>query len=211
MTRQISNGVNYEKLPSEETITKTAEAIKQRGIEVIMADNKEEALEKIKSLIPEGASVMNGSSTTLDEIGFVDYLKSGKYSWKNLHEPISKEQDQQKRMILMRQATLADYFLGSVNAIAETGELVAADASGSRIGAYPFAAGKVILVSGINKIVLTLEDAIKRVREYVYPLENERAKRVYGTGSVVGKILITEREIFPQRTTLILVKEKLGF
>lgn len=203
--------MNYEKLPSEETIAKTAEAIKQRGIAMIVVSNKEEALEKVKSLIPEGASVMNGSSTTLDEIGFIEYLQSGKHQWQNLHEPILKEQDQQKRMELMRQAILADYFLGSINAIAETGELVAADASGSRIGAYPFAAGKVILVSGVNKIVPKLEDAIKRVREYAYPLEDERAKKVYGMGSVVGKMLIIEKEIFPQRTTLILVKEKLGF
>jgi len=203
--------MNYETLPSEETITKTAEAIKQRGIEVIIVNSKEEALAKVKELIPEGATVMNGSSTTLDEIGFVEYLKQGKHPWKNLHDPILQEQDQQKRMELMRQAVLADYFLGSTNAIAETGELVSADASGSRVGAYPFAAGKVILVSGINKIVPTLEDAIKRVREYAYPLENERAKKVYGMGSMVGKMLITEKEMFPQRTTLILVKEKLGF
>lgn len=203
--------MNYKTLPSEEVTAKTAEAIKQRGVEVIVVNNKAEALAKIKELIPEGVTIMNGSSITLDEIGFVDYLKQGKHSWKNLHDPILKEQDQQKRTELMRQAVFADYFLGSTNAIAETGELVSADASGSRVGAYPFAAGKVILVSGINKIVPTLEDAMKRVREYVYPLENERAKKAYGMDSFVGKMLITEREMLPQRTTLILVKEKLGF
>lgn len=203
--------MNYETLPPEEIIAKTAEAIKQRNIEVVIVNNKKEALEKIKELIPESATVMNGSSTTLQEIGFVDYLMSGQHPWKNLHEPILKEQDRQKRSVLMRQAVLADYFLGSVNAVAETGELVSADASGSRVGAYPFAAGKVILVSGTNKIVPTLQDAIKRVREYVYPLENERSKKAYGMGSFVGKIIIVEKEMFPQRITLILVKEKLGF
>ncbi len=205
------NTMDYEKLPSEEVIAKTAEAIKRRGVEVIVVSDKKEALDEVKSLIPKDATVMNGSSTTLDEIGFVEYLKSGEHQWQNLHEPILGEQDRQKRVVLMRQAILADYFLGSVNAIAETGELAAADASGSRIGAYPFAADKVILVSGANKIVPTFEDAIKRVREYAYPLEDERAKKAYGMGSVVGKMLIIEQEIFPQRTTLILVREKLGF
>lgn len=203
--------MNYETLPPEETIAKTAEAIKRRGIEVIIVNDGKEALEKIKNLIPENATVMNGSSTTLEEIGFTEYLRSGKHPWENLHQPILQEQDPRKKAKLTRQALLADYFLGSINAIAQTGELVAADASGSRVGAYPFAAGKVILVSGINKIVPTFEDAIKRVREYVYPLENERAKKAYGMESMIGKMLLIEKEMFPQRTYLILVKEKLGF
>lgn len=203
--------MNYNTPSSKEIITKTAQAIKKRGIEVIIVNNKEEALERVKEIIPKGAAVMNGSSTTLQEIGFVDYLASKNHPWKNLHDSILEEKDQQKQAELRRKSVTADYFLGSVNAIAETGELVAADASGSRVGAYPFAAGKVILVSGVNKIVPTLEEAIKRVREYVYPLENERAKKAYGMGSVIGKMLIIEKEISPQRITLVLVKEKLGF
>jgi hypothetical protein len=52
---------------------------------------------------------------------------------------------------------------------------------------------------------------MKRIKEYVYPLEDERAKRVYGMSSTMGKWVILEREIIPNRTTLILVKERLGF
>jgi hypothetical protein len=77
-------------------------------------------------------------------------------------------------------------FLGSVNAITQAGELVACDASGSRVGAYPFAAKKLVLVAGIQKIVPTLEDAIKRIREYVYPLEDKRAMKAYGMHSSQG-------------------------
>lgn len=60
----------------------------------------------------------------------------------------------------------SDYFLGSVNAIAQTGELVAADMSGSRIGAYPFAAGNLVIISGTNKIMEDLESARKRLWNY---------------------------------------------
>jgi L-lactate utilization protein LutB len=203
--------MDYNTIPSQETIQRTIAAIKERGVDVVLVENKQEALEKVKSLIPAGKTVMEGSSTTLRQIGFIDYLKSGTHPWKALHGQILKEEDEQRRAEMMREALLADYFLGSVNAIAQTGELVAADASGSRVGAYPYAAGKVILVSGVNKIVPTLEDAIRRVREYVYPLENERAKKAYGMSSVIGKMLIIEKEIFPERTTLVLVKKKLGF
>ncbi len=204
--------MNYETIPQEEVIEKTVDAVKSRGINVILVDTKEEALEKVKELIPERKSIMNGSSRTLEEIGFIDYLKENTDKWNNLHVPAMMEKDQMKQMQMMKEAQLAEYFLGSVNAIAETGELVAADASGSRIGAYPFAAGKVLLVAGVNKIVPTLNDAMTRIREYVLPLESERVKRDMGMpGSMVGKMLIFEREMFEGRTTLILVKEKLGY
>lgn len=203
--------MDYNVLPSDEIIEKTAEKIRQNGIEVFVVPNGGEALTKIKEIIPLDATVMNGSSTTLEQIGFVEHLATEEHPWKNLHDAILKEQDPEKKAKLRKESILADYFLGSVNAIAETGELVASDASGSRVGAYPFAAGHVLLVSGANKIVPTLQDAIKRIWEYVYPLENERAKKAYGRGSTVGKTVIIHKEIFPQRTTLILVKEKLGF
>jgi hypothetical protein len=61
----------------------------------------------------------------------------------------------------------AEYFLSGVNAIAITGEHVSCDASGSRAGAWPFAARNLILVSGVNKIVPSLQDALQRVMEYM--------------------------------------------
>ena len=202
--------MNYNKLPNEKVLNETIENIKSRGINVILVDNRNDALEKVKSLIPKNSEVYNGSSTTLHEIGFVDYLDNNEHGWNNLHEKILKEKDQAKQTELRRKNVTAEYFLGSVNAIAKTGELVSCDASGSRVTAYPFAAKNLILVSGINKITSSLLNAIKRVREYAYPLEDERAKKAYGFSSTIGKWVIIEREIFKDRTTLILVKEKLG-
>ena len=85
------------------------------------------------------------------------------------------------------------------------------DASGSRVGAWPFAAGHLILVAGVNKIVPSFDDAMKRVKEYAYPLENARAQKVYGTASIIGKYVILSHERIPGRTHLILVKEALGY
>jgi len=205
------NKKQYIKIPDKEELQEAVEAIKSRGINVIVVDNKEQALEKIIELIPKGMEVSNGSSTTLNEIGFIDYLKSKKHGWRNLHEEILKEKDIAKQMDLRRKSITAEYFLGSVNAIAKSGELVACDASGSRVTAYPFAAKNLILVAGIQKITKNLDEAIKRIREHVYPLENKRAQEAYGVSSTIGKWIIIEREIIPNRTTLILIKEKLGF
>lgn len=205
------NEKKWTRIPDEKTLNETIEAIKSRGINVILINNRNEALEKIKELIPEGAEIMNGSSTTLIEIGFIDYLKSGKHKWKNLHEEILKESNSERQQNLRRKSVTAEYFLASVNAIAKTGQLVACDASGSRVSAYPFAAKKVILVAGIQKITDNLEEAMKRIREYTYPLEYQRSRKAYGVPSTLGKWVIIERERIPDRITLILVKERLGF
>jgi LUD domain len=202
---------NWTKIPDEKELKETIKAIELRGINVILVDNKIEALERIKKIIPKGSSIANGGSTTLAEIGFVDYLKEGDHGWKNLHNEVLKENDLSKQTDLRRKMDTADYFLGSVNAISKNGELVACDASGSRVSAYPFAAKNLLIVSGYQKITNNLEEAMKRIREYVFSLENERAKKVYGVGSTLGKWVIIEKEMFPNRTTLILVKEKLGF
>ncbi|GIU68704.1 MAG: hypothetical protein KatS3mg001_554 [Candidatus Pacearchaeota archaeon] len=202
---------NWLKIPKEKEIHETISSLKNRGINVFIVGNKKEALEKIKEIIPKRSEIMFGSSLTLEEIGFFSLLESEKNRWKNFSEKIKNENDPSKRQDLRRKAVTAEYFLGSVNAIAKTGELVACDASGSRVGAYPFAAKNLILVAGIQKITKNLEEAIKRVREYVFPLENERAKKIYGMPSATAKWVIIEREIIPNRINLILVKEKLGF
>lgn len=57
-----------------------------------------------------------------------------------------------------------------------------------------------------------LDAALKRINEYVLPLESERVKIAYGMDkSNVSKLLVINKEIAPDRITVILVKEKLGF
>jgi hypothetical protein len=69
----------------------------------------------------------------------------------------------------------------------------------------------VIWVVGSQKIVPTLDDAMRRVEEYALPLEDARARLAYGQGSFIGKVLTFHREYMPDRIYVILVKEKLGF
>ncbi len=201
-----------EHLASDETIKKTVASLKERNINVVVVATRAEALEKIKELIPAGAGVMNGSSVTLQEIGFVDYLQKGNHKWKNIHEDILKEKDPVKQVELRKQSVSTPYFLGSVHAITEEGQVIVASASGSQIPSYAFTSDNVIWVAGAQKIVPDLDSAMKRLNEYVIPLENKRMQGVGYPGTILGRVLIFEREIMPNRhITLILVKEKLGF
>jgi hypothetical protein len=165
----------------------------------------------LKKVIPAGAEVMNGSSTTLIEIGYEDYISGNESGWNLVHKVITAENNDKKRAELRRKAVAADYFISGANAIARTGEIVACDATGSRVGAWPFAAGCLVLVAGVNKIVPTLADALDRVRKYAYPLENVRAKKAYGIPSTIGKCVILSQERNEGRVVLILIKESLGY
>jgi len=207
----IDVDATLDELPSDETIERTVENLEANGFEVVVADSAAEALETLQSHIPAGVSVMNGHSTTLEEIGFAEQLTEGDHEWESLPDEIWSIDDDAKRQAARRESQTADYFLGSVNAIAQTGALVAADRSGSRIGAYPFAASNVVIVSGVNKIVPTLEDALDRLESVAYPLENERAKDAYGVESAIAKQLIFRKELDDGRTTVVLIREQLGY
>jgi hypothetical protein len=198
-------------IPDDNIIKVTLKAITRRGINVIFVENRAEALAKLTELIPKDAEVMAGSSTTLEEIGFSNYLELHDKLWKSLNQEIRMENDSAKRHEIRRRAVTAEYFLGSINAISMNGELVACDRSGSRVGAYLYAAKKLLLVAGAQKITANLEEAIKRVEEFVYPLENKRAMKAEGTPSAPNKWAIIKGETIPDRITLILVRESLGF
>lgn len=205
--------MSFNKLPTSDTVQKTVKAVMARGINVILVNNKTEALTQLKQLIPAGAPVITASSQTLTEIGLDDIFISGEHPWKNLKTEILAEKDPIKQTILRKQATLSDYYLGSVNAIAESGEIVFGSATGSQLPAYAFSSSHVIWVAGTQKITVNLEEAIRRVREYVTPLVDEQIKRMGGPGTTMGKLMIFEREVpfLKRQITLILVNEVLGF
>jgi L-lactate utilization protein LutC len=200
-------------LATSETITKTAEALTANHFLPIVVATKEEALAKIKELIPEGASVMNGASRTLEEIGFIEYFKSDAHKWSNLHKAILAESDPVKQGLLRRQSVASDFYLGSAHAVTETGELMFASNSGSQLPHLAFTSPNIVLVVGTQKIVPTLQEASRRIDEDVIPLEDVRMKEVYGYGTLRAKTLILHKEnpAMGRKIHVIFVNEKLGF
>jgi hypothetical protein len=112
---------------------------------------------------------------------------------------------------IRRRTAAPDVMLGSVNAVTESGSLVAASAGGRQLASYAGGAGRVILVVGAQKIVSDLDAALKRIDEYVLPLEDARTQEAYGIRAGVNKLLIVNREVTPGRITVVLVDEGLGF
>lgn len=203
----------FDKLATPEEIKQTIEALKNNNVEAELVINKAMALARIKELIPKGASVMNGASVTLEEIGFVDFLKSGEHGWNNLHEAIVAEEDPTKQSILRKQALLSDYYLGSVHALTQNGIFVVASNTGSQLPHIAFSSQNLLLVVGAQKIVRDLDQAMERLNRYVIPLEDKHMLGKYGVHTYPSKVLIFNREnpVMGRSIRIILVKEKLGF
>lgn len=201
----------WKELPTDDDLEQTVKKLQENGMNAIIVETKKEAKEKVASLLPEHAEVIDMTSVTLAETGIQDMiLNSGKYeAVKNTFEKLTKETDSK----LMRQMGAApDYAIGSVHAVTKDGHVLIASNTGSQLPAYAYGAGNVIWVVGAQKIVTDIEAGMKRIYDYVLPLEADRARKAYGVeGSNVSKVLIINKEVNPERIHLILVKENLGF
>jgi hypothetical protein len=124
------------------------------------------------------------------------------------------ENDTFKRNQLRGQALLADFFVSSVQAVAETGQIVLASGSGSQLASSVYSSPNVVWVVGAQKIVPTLEDALRRVREVCVPKVAEMAEGMSKPElGVLAKILIFEREMeyTGRKIHLIFVEQSLGY
>lgn len=205
--------MSYDTLASQSSVDTVNSVFTAKGFHIDTFGSKEEALKRIIELIPKGSSVMNGSSKTLEQIGYQEYLKTANHGWTDLHKTVRTETDPLKRAELRKKALTADFYLGSVHAITETGDFIVASSTGSQLPHIAFSSPNIILVIGTQKIVPTFTDAMKRLEEYVVPLKNEHMKQLYGVGTQLNKILIVKGEnaSLKRAIHIILVQESLGF
>lgn len=201
----------WNKLADTESLNRVVAALKENGIEPEVVETAGEAKKRILELIPQGSEVMTMTSQTLEASGISSEINtSGKYD--SVRERFNSLGQDSNHREMKKLGAGPQYCIGSVHALTEDGHCLIASATGSQLPAYAYGSDKVIWVVGTQKVVKNTEDGIKRVYEYVLPLESERAKKAYGVpGSAVNKLLIFNKEFTPGRVTLILVKEKLGF
>lgn len=197
-------------LASEEQITKTVQALETNGIRTVVVETGEEARARVLDLIPSGVEVYNSPSRTLELIGLAADIEHA-----TRFQPVRarlRSLDRATQQREMRRLTASpDVLVGSVHAITEQGEVLIASAVGSQVGPAALGAGTVIWVVGTQKLVRTLDDGFRRIREYSYPLEDVRTRQVYGQPSAINKLLIVNGEMLPGRITIVLVKQNLGF
>lgn len=142
-------------------IEKTLRNIRGRNMDVLHFATAEDAADYLASQI-SGKSVGIGGSKTIEALGIYERLREKNdvhWHWKD-----GASAD------VFRKAESAQVYLSSVNAIAETGELVNIDGRGNRVASLSFGEGKAIyIVAGTNKICPDLASAVERARTIAAP------------------------------------------
>lgn len=181
--------------------------------------NKEEALEKALELIPKGVSVGWGGALSAQQIGLIDAVNVGEYVAIDRDKASSPAQ----RVEIMKQAMLADVFITGANALSMDGQMVNIDGNGNRVAAIVYGPDSVIVIAGMNKVVDTLEDAVRRARTVAAPMNMQRFKLATpctttaqcadckSEGCICNQLLITRNSKPAGRIKVILVGEELGF
>ena len=191
-------------------LTNTLKALAANGFRAELVKDGQKAKERALAIIPIGAQVFTTTSQTLEQTGIAKEInESAKYDAVRPRLYAMNKNTQKKEMAKL--GASADWGISSVAAITEDGHLLIASASGSQLPSHAYAAENVIFVAGTQKVVANIQEGIKRIYEYAYPLEDERAQKAYGVRSGVNKILIINKELAPGRIRIILANEKLGF
>lgn len=200
----------WEQLADKATIDKIIKALKNNGIQALVAEDRKEAEKKVLEILPQKAEVMTMTSVTLDTTGISGEInESGRYS--SVRSKLMSMDRGTQGLEMQKMGAAPEWVVGSVHAVTEDGQVLIASNSGSQLPSYAYGASHVIWVVGTQKIVKNIDEGLKRIKEYCFPLEDKRAQKAYGMHSNVSKILIVNKEMTPNRITMILVKEKLGF
>jgi hypothetical protein len=206
----LGTKVEFNELASEGQIERTVRALEANGIHAVIAENGGAAKRLFFELIPDGSEVFLGASVTLEQLGIREEIdKSGRFDALR-PKMFAMNRETQGREI-RKLGGAPDFAAGSVHAVTEDGQVLIASNTGSQLGAYASSAGKVIWVVGAQKLVKDMNEGLRRIYDYIVPLEEQHMRQLYKVSTHVSKLLIINREIRPNRITLIVVKEKLGY
>lgn len=193
--------------------------LKSRHFDAYYCDNAQEALEKALDLIPEGASIGWGGTVSATQIGLLDAIRQGNY------QAIDRDscQTPEEKEEAARKALFADVFITGANAMSIDGQMVSIDGTGNRVAAIIYGPKKVIVITGMNKVCDTLDEAIRRARTVASPMNMQRFLRdtpcaVTGTcadckseACICNQILVTRHCRPIGRIQYIVVGEDLGY
>ena len=213
----------YQKQRNKKLGDRVVNELKKRYFDAYYFDSAKEALEKAIELIPHDKTIAWGGSMSIIECGLLDHILKNDY--KVINRDTARNQEE-KDLLLKQSLTSYTYLMGT-NAISEQGELVNIDCIGNRTAALMFGPEQVIIIAGMNKVMPTLDSAVKRARNYAAPTNMQR---VAGSGlrqtpcysmgscfdcvskdSICSHIVITRLCNPIKRIKVILTGESLGF
>ncbi len=210
-----------QKWANERKISDLIKVLEERQFGAVMAKDKDDARRIVMDMIPEGSTIAVGGSVTLNETGILDEIRSDKYKFIDRYNTKSFEEMLDK----YREGYHADVLVSSTNAVTMRGQLVNIDCTGNRTSQIVFGPKKVIIVAGVNKIVETVEDGIRRAKS-IAPLnarrithktpcaadDNIKCSECHCDARICNVTSIVDGcHYFPKRITIVLAPENLGY
>ena len=163
----------YWELKARNTVT----ALNENGFNAYYENTAEDAVTRILSYVPPDALVGLGGSVTLREMQVPDLLRERGNRvadhWEARRSGASPEEVREIRM----QHLNSDVFITSTNAVTEDGQLINVDGGGQRVAAMIYGPKRVIVVTGVNKIVGDIDEGIWRARNVAAPMNTKRLSR----------------------------------
>jgi hypothetical protein len=199
----------FERPADRERLERAAAALARRGFKADVAESAEHARRLILDAIPEGAEVHSALSETMRELGITAEIdESGRYESVRLRlNALDRTTQNRERRKL---GAAPDYIVGSAAAVTDDGEVIVGSGSGSQLGAYAYAGGNVILAVGHQKLVGSVDEGLRRLREYSLPREFSRMQQAGYPGTLLAKTLIIHYEP-AGRIRVVLVQATLGY
>jgi len=192
-------------------LLQAAENLRERGYRVSVFRTKEEAAQYLLDTLA-GEVIGIGGSRTVEELDVYDRLRENNTVWWHWKDPASRE----------KYGEFTAY-LCSVNALAETGEMVNIDGTGNRVASSLYGPKRMFFIIGANKLAPDLPAALARAKASVIPNAERLGRKVpcVVTGKCMdcrspdrlcGATVIYDRPMQGGRTTeILLIDETLGF
>ncbi|MBO7690598.1 MAG: lactate utilization protein [Clostridia bacterium] len=194
---------------------KVIKGLESRNMTGYYAASKEEALQKALELIPEGSTVTMGGAMSAVEIGLVDAVRNGNYTFLDRMAADPRES--------LLAGYDADVFLTSANAMTDDGILVNIDGNANRVSYIANGPKKVLVIVSLNKVCSDIDHAMKRARNVAATTNAQRFEvktpcKQTGTcanckspDTICCQFLITRFSRHAGRIHVILVNDVLGF
>lgn len=195
---------------SDERLARIVTALEANNLSPVVVETGQQARQAVLDRLPEGATVFTSNSHTLEAIGVRSEIEQSS-RFQAVRPRLLALKRQQRVREMRHLGASPDVVIGSVHAVTEQGHVLIASGTGSQLASYAYGAQTVIWVVGKQKLVRDLDEELQRIQEYCYPLENARMRERSGQETIIGKILLVQREITPGRIAVVLVKENLGF
>lgn len=192
--------------------------LQSRHFEAYYCENEEAALEKALELIPKGSTVGWGGAMSAQQIGLLDALNAGEYNAIDR----DKAPNPAEREKAMKQCLLADVFVTGANALSIDGQMVNIDGNGNRVAPIVYGPDSIVVIAGMNKVMDSLEDAVRRARTVAAPSNKQRFAlqtpcEITGTcadcrsdGCICNQILVTRNCKPAGRIKFVIVGQELG-